>query len=133
MKNVPDKKYISRRVLLRGMGVSVALPLLDSMIPAQTPLRNTAAISPARLACIEIVHGAAGSTMEGTQKNLHYWSHSRSWSRSFEFTRSALQPLEHLLRDYFVDCEPHRLKTRECVHAAQEVGGDHFRSSAPRI
>ena len=32
------KKYLSRRTLLRGMGVSVALPLLDSMVPAQTPL-----------------------------------------------------------------------------------------------
>ena len=34
------KKYISRRTFLRGAGVTLALPLLDSMIPAQTPLRK---------------------------------------------------------------------------------------------
>ena len=30
------KRHLSRRTFLRGMGVSMALPLLDSMIPAQT-------------------------------------------------------------------------------------------------
>ncbi len=30
------KKHISRRTLLRGAGVALSLPLLDSMIPAQT-------------------------------------------------------------------------------------------------
>ena len=39
-----SKKHISRRTMLRGAGVTLALPLLDSMVPAQTPLRNTAAI-----------------------------------------------------------------------------------------
>jgi hypothetical protein len=38
--NFITKKYLSRRTLLRGMGVSVALPLLDSMVPAQTPSPN---------------------------------------------------------------------------------------------
>ncbi len=37
------RKHLSRRTVLRGMGVSIALPLLDSMIPAQTALKNTAA------------------------------------------------------------------------------------------
>ena len=31
------KKHIPRRAFLRGAGVTLALPLLDSMIPAQTP------------------------------------------------------------------------------------------------
>jgi hypothetical protein len=111
-------------MLLRGMGVSVALPLLDSMIPAQTPLRNTAAVSPARLACIEIVHGAAGSTMEGTQKN--YWSPMEAGSQ-FQFTES-LQPLEHL-RDYLSIMSRTDLKPANAF-TPPEVGGDHFRSSA---
>ena len=38
-----SKKHLSRRAVLRGMGVSVALPLLDSMVPAQTPIAKTAA------------------------------------------------------------------------------------------
>ena len=37
------KKHLARRSFLRGVGVSVALPLLDSMLPAQTPLAKTAA------------------------------------------------------------------------------------------
>src|SRR5580693_8421554 len=39
------KKHISRRTLLRGAGVSLALPLLDSMFPALTPLAKAAATS----------------------------------------------------------------------------------------
>src|SRR5271157_1599695 len=66
------KKHISRRTVLRGMGVALSLPLLDSMAPAQTPLRKTAASPRSRLACIEMVHGAAGSTELGASK--HYWS-----------------------------------------------------------
>ena len=38
------KKHLPRRTFLRGiMGATVALPLLDSMIPAQTQLAKTAA------------------------------------------------------------------------------------------
>ena len=37
------KKHLPRRTFLRGMGVSLALPLLDSMIPARTLLAQTAA------------------------------------------------------------------------------------------
>ena len=35
------KKHLSRRAVLRGMGVTMALPLLDSMVPAQTPIAKT--------------------------------------------------------------------------------------------
>src|SRR5450755_2348217 len=89
------KKHLSRRTLLRGMGASLALPLLDSMVPAQTPLAKTAANPKTRLACIEMVHGAAGSTGEGSNK--HYWSPSKV-GRDFEFTQT-LEPLEKY-RDY---------------------------------
>src|ERR1700676_598054 len=83
------KKHISRRTLLRGMGVSLALPLLDSMVPAQTPLAKTAAAPKTRLACIEMVHGAAGSTGEGTLK--HYWAPEKT---GFDFEGSQrLEPL----------------------------------------
>jgi len=52
------RKYLSRRTMLRGMGVSIALPLLDSMVPAQTPLAQTAAAGKTRLSCIYVPHGA---------------------------------------------------------------------------
>jgi hypothetical protein len=53
------KKHIPRRVFLRGAGVTLALPLLDSMIPAQTPLRKTAAVPKTRFTGIFVPHGMA--------------------------------------------------------------------------
>ncbi len=37
------RKSISRRTILRGAGVGVALPLLDAMVPAMTAMADTAA------------------------------------------------------------------------------------------
>src|ERR1700747_2748332 len=53
------KKHIPRRMFLRGAGITLALPLLDSMIPAQTPLAKTAATPKSRFAGIFVPHGAA--------------------------------------------------------------------------
>jgi hypothetical protein len=53
------KKQISRRTVLRGAGVALALPLLDSMIPAQTPLSKTAAAPKLRFTGIFVPHGMA--------------------------------------------------------------------------
>jgi hypothetical protein len=52
------KKHLSRRTVLRGLGVSICLPLLDSMVPAQTPLAQTAANPKLRLALCFMPHGA---------------------------------------------------------------------------
>ncbi len=52
------KKHLSRRTLLRGAGTAIALPLLDSMIPASVALAQTAANPMPRLGCIYIPHGA---------------------------------------------------------------------------
>jgi hypothetical protein len=54
-----SKKHISRRAVLRGAGVALALPLLDSMIPAQTPLSKTAAAPKLRFTGIFVPHGMA--------------------------------------------------------------------------
>ena len=43
---IVTKKAIPRRTVLRGLGATLALPLLDSMVPAFTSLR--AAASPVR-------------------------------------------------------------------------------------
>jgi hypothetical protein len=118
------KKYLSRRTMLRGMGVSLALPLLDSMVPAQTPIAKTAANPKTRLACIEMVHGSAGSTGEGTQK--HYWSPENE-GRDFKFS-SSLEPLEPF-RDYITIVSDTDLKPATAWVAAEE-GADHFRSSS---
>jgi hypothetical protein len=75
------RKHLSRRALLRGAGVAVALPLLDSMIPAGTALAQTAARPKSRLGCIYIPHGAT----------MDLWTPA-SEGRDFEFSQ-ILEPL----------------------------------------
>jgi hypothetical protein len=64
---VNTKKHLSRRTLLRGVGTALALPLLDSMVPAQTALAQTAANPQIKLGMCFIPHGAvmANWTPEG--------------------------------------------------------------------
>ncbi len=52
------KKHLSRRTFVRGMGVAMALPFLESMVPAQTPLARTAANPQIRLGLCFMPHGA---------------------------------------------------------------------------
>ena len=52
------RKHLSRRTLLKGAGASIALPLLDAMIPAGTALAQTAAVVPPRLGFVYFPHGA---------------------------------------------------------------------------
>ncbi len=52
------KLHLSRRTFLHGLGAAVALPFLESMLPAATPLAQTAATPRTRLACIYFPHGA---------------------------------------------------------------------------
>jgi hypothetical protein len=52
------KRHLPRRTFLRGLGVTMSLPLLDSMLPAQTPLAKTAAAPQIRLGLCFIPHGA---------------------------------------------------------------------------
>jgi hypothetical protein len=54
---VVTKKYLPRRTILRGIGASLALPLLDSMIPAFTPLVKTAAKPTRRLGVMYLPNG----------------------------------------------------------------------------
>src|SRR5262249_29535464 len=122
-----SKKHISRRTLLRGMGVTVALPFLDSMVPAVSAFSKTEAgqsASKLRLVAMEMVHGNAGSTAIGVKKNLFA---PAKVGRDFEFS-PTLEPLapyrEHVT-----------IISNTDVHNAEaftlpEIGGDHFRSSA---
>jgi hypothetical protein len=52
------KTALARRTFLRGMGATVALPLLDSMVPAMTALAQTPAKGKLRFGAIYIPHGA---------------------------------------------------------------------------
>ncbi len=53
------KKHMSRRTILRGAGATLALPLLDAMIPASTALAQTAASPKPRFVGCFVPHGAA--------------------------------------------------------------------------
>jgi hypothetical protein len=52
-----SKKAISRRTMLRGISGSLALPLLDSMIPAATALASTAAKPVNRFGVVYVPNG----------------------------------------------------------------------------
>src|SRR5262245_16191017 len=52
------QKHLSRRTLLRGAGVALALPPLESMIPAAMRRASPAAEPPKRAAFMYIAHGA---------------------------------------------------------------------------
>ena len=119
------KKHVSRRTVLRGMGVTMALPFLDAMVPARSVWAKTAAAGKIRLSCIEQVHGAAGSTKIGLEKNM--WSPA-AVGRSFDLSATSLSPLEPF-RDYVTIVSNTDVRNAEAF-APNEIGGDHFRSSA---
>jgi Protein of unknown function (DUF1552) len=119
-----SQKHLSRRTALKGLGVTVALPFLEAMVPARTALAKTAA-GKVRLACIEMVHGSAGSTAFGIKQ--HMWAPAAA-GRQFDLSPSALKPLEPL-RDYLTIISNTDVKNAEAFELP-EIGGDHFRSSA---
>jgi len=58
VSNFITRRHLSRRTLLRGLGVGISLPLLDAMIPAATALAQTAAAAKPRLGFFYFPHGA---------------------------------------------------------------------------
>ena len=109
------RKHLSRRTLLRGVGVSLGLPLLDSMIPAQTPLAKTAATSKSRLSCIYVPHGAT----------MDKWTPAAD-GKAFEFTE-ILGPLEKF-RDRVSIVS--NLAHPAAGGVGSDAGADHARSAA---
>lgn len=61
------KKYLPRRTVLRGLGASIALPLLEAMIPAATAIAQTAAAAKPRVGFIYFPHGAVMSKWTPTK------------------------------------------------------------------
>jgi hypothetical protein len=79
------KKHLSRRTFLRGVGVTVALPFLESMVPARTALAQTAARGKTRLGAIYVPHGAT----------MDKWTPAADGS-NFELSE-ILEPLKPLM------------------------------------
>ncbi len=94
------KKHLSRRTLLKGAGVSLALPLLDAMIPAATALSQTAAAPKMRMGFFYIPHGAImGNTAHGPE--MDRWTPSGAGA---DFTLSpimtALEPYKNYVTSF---------------------------------
>jgi hypothetical protein len=68
-----SQKHISRRAVLKGVGATIALPLLDAMNPAATAWAKTAAgSSPKRLAFVGFPHGAIMDQWSPRQTGTDY-------------------------------------------------------------
>ena len=126
--NLITGKHLPRRTFLRGLGVTVALPFLNAMVPARelwAATRSRTAMDRTRLVAIEMVHGAAGSNAWGASQ--HLWSPPTT-GRGFDFGPSVLSALEPY-RDQLTIISDTDVEGAEATKP-KEIGGDHFRSSA---
>jgi hypothetical protein len=108
------KKHVPRRTFLRGVGVTLALPLLDSMVPAQTPLRQTAASPVKRFVGIWHPHGAAPGYWSPLQEGPNF---------DFSFITKPLEPFRN--RVVLIT----GLDMPEAMANLEEPGGDHARGA----
>src|SRR5262245_5980948 len=110
---IVTRQAISRRTILRGMGATVALPLLDAMIPALTAAQNTPAKPIRRLGVVYHPNGVI----------YDQWL-PKGTGTDFEFspTLARLQPFRDKLivvTGLFMDF----------AEALGDGGGDHSRAS----
>ncbi|HKK92460.1 MAG TPA: DUF1552 domain-containing protein [Longimicrobiales bacterium] len=119
-------KHLSRRTFLRGAGAAISLPFLEAMTPAgRLSAQLRAERDKTRLVCIEMVHGAAGAAPYGLENN--FWSPAQTGT-DFDLSTSALSPLEEY-RKWMTIISNTDVRMAEAFEA-DEIGGDHFRSSA---
>src|SRR5688500_17863354 len=118
-------KHLSRRTFLRGTGASVALPLLDAMVPAGRAWRDPAT-GFTRFVAVEESMGCAGSNAWGASQ--HYFAPAKV-GRDFEIVaESQLKPIE-AYREYLTIVSNTDMRMAEPFRA-EEIGGDHDRSTA---
>jgi hypothetical protein len=107
------KMHLSRRTMLRGLGASLALPLLDAMVPALTALARTAAAPVRRFGVFYVPNGMS----------MPYWVPK---------TEGLLQELPPTLRslaefkDRLLICGG---LADEAANLVKGAGGDHARSA----
>ena len=114
--NYITKKHISRRTLMRGVGVTLALPLLDSMVPAQTPLAKTAA--------------------SGTKQRFSMIFAPHGWARDYCYPKTvgALTEMPYIFKplEAFKDriTIVSGLDSKSAMPPPGTSGGDHSRTAA---
>ena len=109
------KKHIPRRTVLRGLGATIALPFLDSMVPALAAIRQSAASPVRRLCAIYVPNGM----------QMRSWTPAAE-GNAFDLT-PILQPLAPF-RDQMLVLS--NLCNKEADSLPGEGDGDHSRAQA---
>ena len=119
-------KHLPRRTFLKAAGATVALPFLESMVPAGAVRARAATLDRTRLVCIEEVHGLAGCNNWGAGKLLF-----APETTGADFKLVADNPFSALeaYRSEMTIVSNTDVRNAEAM-ALPEIGGDHFRSSA---
>ena len=106
------RKHLSRRTILRGMGATIALPLLDSMIPALTATVKTAARPIRRFAAVYVPMGV----------NVEMWTPTNEGAGfTLSPTLQALAPFKDQLT------VATGLDSKPAMPGADDGGGPHSR------
>jgi hypothetical protein len=108
------KKHLHRRTFLRGAGVTLALPLLESMVPALTPVRASAAAPVRRFVGIWHPHGASPGNWSPLQEGRDF---------QFSYITKPLEPFRN--RVVLIS----GLDMPEAMATTEEPGGDHARGA----
>jgi uncharacterized protein DUF1552 len=108
-------KTLPRRTFLRGVGATVALPLLESMLPALSSVARAQAAIPTRFAGIFVPHGAAPG----------YWIPQGS-ARGFEYP-FIWKPLEPFRKHVVLTSG---LWSQSAENPPGVTGADHFVAAA---
>ena len=106
-----SRKAIPRRALLRGLGATLALPLLDSMVPALTAMRQSAARPATRFGVMYVPNGMI----------MDQWTPAAEGA-GYELT-PTLSPLTPHRSDVLV------LSQMACVPTPGRPGGAHAKAS----
>jgi hypothetical protein len=117
-------KHIPRRFFLQGMGAMVGLPMLDAMVPAGR--RSGVLATPTRFVAIEEVHGVPGCNKWGATQHLFA---PEQVGRHFELKPDNVMASLAPYQDYLTVVSNTDVRMAEAF-APEEIGGDHFRSSA---
>jgi hypothetical protein len=116
------KKALPRRTFLRGLGTTLALPLLDGMVPALSALTKTAAAPAVRLGFTYVPNGIIGTGMGSPRPNQ--WT-PNAVGTGFEFA-PIMKPLEPFREKLIVLSGLAQVNGR----ALGDGPGDHARAGA---
>ena len=114
------RKALPRRTFLRGVGATLALPLLDAMVPALSAAAAAAARPPRRLGFIYLPNGVAMNF-----KGVNYWTPSREGA-DFELS-TILSPLAAFRKEMLVVSG---LNHHQADVLEDGANGDHTRSTS---